>query len=105
MAFATLLMENPNTGQMREAPAGFSWTTFFFGFFPALFRGDYKWAVIQFLLALITAGLSNLVFMFLYNKLYIKDLVGSGFKVKSIINSNADMAKARLKMDLPMLPQ
>ena len=103
MAYATLLMENPLTGQMKEAPVGFSWTTFFFGFFPALFRGDFKWAIIIFLLALITVGLSGLVFMFIYNKLYIKDLIADGFKVKSIVNSNADQLRTRLQMDLPML--
>ncbi len=103
MAYATLLMENPLTGQMKEAPVGFSWTTFFFGFFPTLFRGDFKWAIIIFLLALITVGLSGLVFMFIYNKLYIKDLIADGFKVKSIVNSNADQLRIRLQMDLPML--
>ena len=103
MAYATLLMENPLTEQMKEAPVGFSWTTFFFGFFPALFRGDFKWAIIIFLLALITVGLSGLVFMFIYNKLYIKDLIADGFKVKSIVNSNADQLRTRLQMDLPML--
>ena len=103
MAYATLLMENPLTGQMKEAPVGFSWTTFFFGFFPALFRGDFKWAIIIFLLALITVGLSGLVFMFIYNKLYITDLIADGFKVKSIVNSNADQLRIRLQMDLPML--
>ena len=97
------MMENPHTGQVKEAPVGFSWTVFFCGFFPPLFRGDFKWGIIMLILALLTVGISNIFFMFIYNKLYIKDLLGAGFKVKSILNSNQDLLKARLQMDLPML--
>jgi hypothetical protein len=35
-------------------------------------------------IVVLTWGLTGLVFMFIYNKLYIKDLIGSGFKVKSV---------------------
>lgn len=70
---------NEYTGQYKTAPLGFSWTTLFFGCFPALFRSDWKWAAIQFILAWITAGISWLVMPFIYNKLYIKDLLKKGF--------------------------
>ena len=79
MAHRVDLYENKRTGQVRHAPVGFSWTTLFFGFFPALFRGDWKWGIIQFLLAWVTAGLSLFVFMFIYNDLYIKDLIKEGY--------------------------
>lgn len=66
-------------GFTKEIKVGFSWTTLFFGCFPALFRGDWKWAIIMFLLAWLTGGLSWLVFPFFYNRLYIKDLLSKGY--------------------------
>ena len=103
MAYTTIMFENPNTGAMKEAPVGFSWTTFFFGFFPALFRGDWKWAIIMFILAMFTMGLSGLIFMFIYNKLFIQDLIGSGFKAKSIASEDKDFAAGELGMQIPRL--
>ena len=103
MAFTSIIFENPKTGAIKEAPVGFSWTTFFFGPFPALFRGDYKWALIILILGVITFSLSGLVFMFIYNKLYIKDLIWAGFKAKSIASGDMAFAGEKLGMQLPRL--
>ncbi len=103
MAFTSIIFENPKTGAIKEAPVGFSWTTFFFGPFPALFRGDYKWALIILILGVITFSLSGLVFMFIYNKLYIKDLILAGFQAKSIASGDMAFAGEKLGMQLPRL--
>lgn len=103
MAYTKIMFENPNMGNIKEAPVGFSWTVFFFGFFPPLFRGDWKWAIITFLLAVITAGLSNIVFMFIYNKLYIKDLIASGYKAKSITKGDMESSSNKLGIQIPQL--
>ena len=103
MAYTSIIFKNPITGVVKEAPVGFSWTTFLFGFFPALFRGDWKWAVIQIIIAMITMGLSGLVFMFIYNKLYIKDLIADGFKAQSIGSGDMSYASAKIGMEIPML--
>jgi len=103
MAYTSIIFENPKTGGIKEAPVGFSWTTGIFGFFPALFRGDWKWAAIQLFFMLITGGLSGLVFMFIYNKLYIKDLVGFGFKARSIGSGDMDFASGKLGIEIPRL--
>ncbi|WPK19589.1 hypothetical protein [Salmonella phage SD-1_S14] len=37
----TISLKNENVGQRKDGFFGFSWTTLFFGPFPALFRGDF----------------------------------------------------------------
>lgn len=100
MADNKIIFENPHTGHIKEAPVGFSWTVLLFNFFPPLFRGDWKWAVILFLCAIFTWGLNALVFMFIYNKLYIKDLISAGFKVKSVETGNIEAMSTRLGLSL-----
>ncbi|WP_439854045.1 hypothetical protein [Pseudomonas yamanorum] len=103
MAYTSIIFKNPNTGSMKEAPVGFSWTTFFFGCFPALFRGDLKYGLLQFVIAIITMGFSNIVFAFIYNKFYIKDLIGQGFRAQSIASGDINFASAKIGMQIPML--
>ena len=100
MTSTVITFENPLTGQTKEAPVGFSWTVLLFGFFPPLFRGDWKWAIIMFLLALLSWGLSSLVFMFTYNKLYIKDLIRAGYKAKSVNNGSLPETVSKLGLSL-----
>lgn len=54
---------------------GFSWTTCFFGFFVPFFRGDWRGLVILFIADLCTAGIANIVFCFIYNKMYTRNLI------------------------------
>ena len=79
MAFSTLNLKHPDLEIIKQAPVGFSWTVFFFGFFPPIFRGDWKWGLIIFVLAICTFGIANLIFMFIYNKLYIQSLLDQGY--------------------------
>lgn len=79
MSLKEITFTNEYTGQYKTAPIGFSWTTLFFGCFPSMFRSDWKWTLIQLVLAIITCGLSWLVMPFIYNKLYIKELLSKGF--------------------------
>lgn len=80
-------LENNTTNQIKQVKTGFSWTTFFFGFWPALFRGDWKWFGIQLAIEIVLscltygvgAGIVGIVFAFFYNKLYIDDLLSKGF--------------------------
>jgi hypothetical protein len=74
-------------GGLKNAKLGFSWTTFFFGFFPALFRGDLKWAAIMFITSVVVgiftlgigAWIPGIIFSFIYNNMYIKELLEKGY--------------------------
>ena len=70
-----------DAGLRKEVPRGFSWTLLFFGLFVPLLRGDFKWAAIMLLSALLTLGISWFVFPFVYNRLYLNDLIKSGYTV------------------------
>ena len=83
MAYHTIYFQNPHTGQIREAPVGFSWTTLFFGPLPMLFRGNWKLFLFVLLPAIITFTLSDIIFAFIINKLHMKDLLREGFIPKS----------------------
>lgn len=84
---------NPVTKQAKQVKVGFSWTVLFFGFLPPLFRGDWKWAVIMLVAGMFSFGLSGLIFMFIYNKLYINDLISSGYKAGDEASQNMLLAK------------
>ncbi|MBB1491951.1 MULTISPECIES: hypothetical protein [unclassified Paracoccus (in: a-proteobacteria)] len=103
MAYATIDFHHPLTGALKQAPVGFSWTALFFGFFPALIRGHWGGAVIIFLVGFLTFGLSGLVFPFIYNKMYVKHLLGEGFKLSRATSDPADLSR-RLRIELPFDP-
>lgn len=80
-------LQNENTMKTKQVKLGYSWTFFFWGWFTPLLRGDWKWFLITFIVTLILAyttmgigaGVAQIVFAAMYNKLYIKDLLESGY--------------------------
>jgi hypothetical protein len=95
-------MLNPDTGLIKTGFYGFSWTTFFFGAFPALFRSDFITFVGVFvvltIIAIATEGfgifLAMIVWAFMYNKYYTRRLIERGFKFNESVEENARAAKA-----------
>lgn len=92
MAFAKVFLKNPRTGQMREAPVGFSWTMFFFGFFPPLLRGDWITAVVLLILSFCFPGI---ILSFFYNKMYLRRMINEGFEATG---GTADLAVIERKV-------
>lgn len=82
---------NKKTNEVKTAPLGFSWTVLLFGCFVPLFRSDFKWAAIMFLatasMATFTMGFGGIIvtiiFGFIYNNLYITDLLNKGFEPRN----------------------
>lgn len=79
--------------EVKEGYVGFSYTTGLFGFFVPLFRGDFKYFGIMFIIELIITALSfisfgvlsflflffQIYFGFKYNEYYTKNLISLGF--------------------------
>ena len=89
-----------DSGVHKKVKLGFSWTVLFWSFFVPLSRNDFKWAAIMFVAAFISPKLIEttnqvsigpitinivpfsvgLVFAYIYNKIYIKNLLKDGYK-------------------------
>lgn len=73
-----------SVGILKDVKVGFSWTNLFFGVFVPLFRADWKWFGIQFIVNILCVcvigfPLTSLIFPFVYNKCYIQDLLNKGY--------------------------
>ncbi|WP_199756189.1 hypothetical protein [Candidatus Pantoea deserta] len=102
-----ITMENPQTGETTSGFYGFSWTTLFFGAFPALFRKDFitfiGLFVILIILAFVSLGIAPffvmLIWSFMYNKYYTTGLLKKGF-VFSATHTENELAAGRLGLKL-----
>ena len=97
-----IALKHKDTGIVKDGYYGFSWTTFFFGFFPALFRGDFitfiGGFVISIMIAIVTMGFGvffiSTVWAFMYNKFYTRKLVERGYVLAGSEGENALAASA-----------
>ncbi len=105
-----ILMQHKDTGIVKNGYYGFSWTTLFFGFFPALFRADFLTfigaCVILLLAGILTFGIGSLflafIWAFMYNKYYTRRLLEKGYQLAGSEAENA-LAAARLGVILKPL--
>jgi hypothetical protein len=70
-----LKLKQQTTGLIKEVKIGFSWTCLFFGGFVPLFRCDWLWLFLYIIFTSITFGLFWLIFPFIYNRIFIKNLI------------------------------
>ncbi len=83
----SIRLRHPQSGIVRTGYYGFSWTSFFFGGFPALMRGD-VWVGLAILAGSLVASAFSagllwfavgLVWAFIYNKRYTLGLIEQGY--------------------------
>jgi len=106
-----IVLKHKESGIIKDGYYGFSWTTFFFGFFPALFRGDFitfiGGFVISVIIGIMTLGVGaffvGVVWAFMYNKYYTRKLLERGYV---LAGSEADntLAASALGIALPAAP-
>lgn len=96
MAYTTATLTHPTTHITKKAPIGFSWTTLFFNFFPALFRGNWKDAFFIAILSVVTYNFAGIVISFLYNKRYALSLIEQGYIITDGGKLTVEEVKARL---------
>ena len=86
---------HPQTGLLKSGFYGFSWTFLFFGWFVPLFRGELMIALLHFTITVITIGLWQIIFAFLYNKQYTSRLLEKGYVLNDTEEVNEE-ARQRL---------
>jgi hypothetical protein len=88
---------HPQTGLLKSGFYGFSWTFLFFGWFVPLFRGELMIALLHFTITVITIGLWQIIFAFLYNKQYTTRLLEKGYVLNDTEEVNEE---ARQKLGI-----
>ena len=73
-----------NGVEIKKVPLGFSWTMFFFGGWPAIFRQDWLWGVLLIIACVFTYGIAGIVCAFFYNKVYAKNLFNKGYYIQTL---------------------
>lgn len=70
---------HPINGAVEEVWEGFSWPCLFLGFIWYIYKGMWGWGIIALVLAILTWGISWLVFPFFANEQHAKSLLERGY--------------------------
>ena len=101
MATQTVLIHP--AGSTKTAYTGWSWTVFFFGPLPALFRGDLKYFLIlivgHLVLSATTFGIGNIILTIAaavkYNEWHSSSLIEKGYRSQETILRDVEAAPVR----------
>ena len=83
-----VVMVNSKKGKAKASPAGFSWTTLIFGFWPALSRGDFLGALVILIINATTSSINPVLYVLtlvlisiFYNYTYINRKINNGYEL------------------------
>jgi hypothetical protein len=81
-----------DSGLIKTGYIGYSWTYLIFGWFVPLVRGELGVAVLHLVITVVSAGLSQLIFAFIYNRQYMNRMLTSGWRLDPT-DFNYELAK------------
>jgi len=85
------------SGIGKNGYVGYSWTYLLFGWFVPVIRGELLIGVLHLIITLVSFGLSQLIFPFLYNRQYMNRMLTSGWVLDSA-DPNYDLARQKLNI-------
>lgn len=92
-----IMMREPQTGITKKGFYGFSWTSLFFGGFPAIIRGDLAIGILVLIANILTCGVAAIIWAFVYNKKYTLNLIEKGY---TFLDTPEAIAEAKEKLGI-----
>ena len=88
-----------SAGITKNGYVGYSWSYLIFGWFVPVYRGEIGIGVLHLVIALISVGLSQLIFPFVYNRQFMNRMLTSGWQIDPT-DPNYEIAKQKLNIVL-----
>lgn len=86
-----------SSGITKEGYVGYSWTYLVFGWFVPVVRGELGVGVLHLVITLVSFGISQLIFPFLYNRQFMVRMLTSGWALDTT-DPNYELARRHLKI-------
>lgn len=93
-----IVLRHSDSGITKTARLGWSWTYLYFGWLVPLFRSELTVALLHFFFGLITFGLWQILWSFLYNKQHLTRLLTSGW---TLVQDDENYSYAAVKLGIP----
>ena len=93
-----VLVRHRESGLVRGAYLGWSWSYQLFGWFVPVFRGEIGVALLHLAFTVFTFGIFQIIMPFLYNKQHMTRLLTSGWELS---DSDEVVAYARKRLGMP----